>query len=115
MRLLAMTTQRWMVFVAVFAGTLTIWMAFQCWVDVRVAGFLQRFREQAGLPPEEPLGDYIIALPRGMGFWIDIDNFLHRFWFVLAILAFLFSFSVAVSFPRGQASSKVAGSPVHKT
>jgi hypothetical protein len=114
MRLPAMTTQRWMVFVAAFASTLTIWIAFQCWVDARVAGFLQRFREQAGLPPEEPLGDYVIALPRGMGFWIDIDNFLHRFWFVLAILAFLFSFSVAASFPLGKAGSKLACLPVQK-
>jgi hypothetical protein len=36
-----------------------------------------------------------------MAFWMDVVGFVERFWFVSAPLAVVFSFAIALMFPRG--------------
>ena len=111
-RLPTMTTQRWMAFFAVFAVTLTGWILYSRWVAAKVAGFFHDSRYRAGLPPGANPGDFIIEVPRDMTFWMDVDQFFQRFWIVLVVLAVLFSFVVAVMFPRGKAEAHDVAPPV---
>jgi hypothetical protein len=96
-----MTTQRWITFFAVFALNLSGWILFRRWVTARLAGLFRDPRYQVGLPRSTNPGDFIIEVPRDMAFWMDVVGFVERFWFVSAPLAVVFSFAIALMFPRG--------------
>ncbi len=106
-----MTTQRWMVFIAVFAANFAACTLYRRWGTVKVAGFLEGKRKQAGLPRTANLGDFNVSGTRDMVFWMDVDHLLERFWSILVFLAVVFSVAVAAMVPRGGVVNAVAAAP----
>ncbi len=83
MRLLRMTMGRWMILVAVVSIASGLLTFLRRLAAGKVAGFMQKVRDQLGLPPDNPLSDFNVPVSRDVGYWIDVDNFLSRFWIVL--------------------------------
>jgi hypothetical protein len=64
MKLLRMTTGRWMIFVAVVSIALGLLMFLRRLAANKVAGLMQEIRHQAGLPPDASLSDYNVPVTR---------------------------------------------------
>lgn len=100
MRFLAMTTRRWMIFVAVSAVALSAFILFQRWVAGKVALVMRQARETAGLAPGASASGFTIPVSSDIAFWIDLDNFLNRFGITFVVLAVLLSFGIVALLPR---------------
>jgi hypothetical protein len=101
-----MTTGRWMVFIAVFAGSLAGLDAFHRWVTSMFAGVMEQARIQRGLPPGTDMSGFIIRMPSSRQMlWLDLDHFLLRFWFVVLPLILLLSFGAAMLLPARKIKS----------
>ena len=101
MRLLRMTTGRWMIFVAVIALALALLMFLRRLAANNVEGFMEQARVQAGLPPDDSLSDFNVPVTREMMRWIAFDAFLSRFWIVLFALIVLATWVTIAYFPSG--------------
>jgi hypothetical protein len=101
MRLLRMTTARWMILVAAVSVALALLMFLRRLAANKVAGIMQKVREQAGLPPDTPLADFDVPVTRDMLRWILFDEFLSRFWIVLLALIVLVAWAIIAYFPGG--------------
>ena len=100
MRMLRMSTGRWMIFVAVVAGSLAALTLLRRWTSAKVAGFMQQVRDQSGLPSDAPLSDFNVPVSRDMMFWIEFDHFLSKFWILLLGLIIVVSLATLALLPR---------------
>jgi hypothetical protein len=101
MKLLRMTTRRWMIVVVLISAELASLTFLRRLAADRVATFMQKVRDQAGLPPDIPLSDFDVPVPRDVIRWIEFDGFLSRFWIVLLVLIVLSTLVATACFPRG--------------
>jgi hypothetical protein len=107
MRLLRMTTGRWMIFVAVVALALALLILLRRLAANKVEGFMQNVRVQAGMPPDASLSDFDVPVTRDMMRWIVFDAFLSRFWIVLFALIVLATWVTIAYLPSGTAKARV--------
>jgi hypothetical protein len=107
MRLLRMTTRRWMILVAVVAIAFGLLTFLRRLAAGKVASFTQKVRVQLSLPPDDPLSDFNVPLTRDVGYWMDIDHFLSRFWIVLLTVIVLATWVAIAYSPRGRVKASV--------
>ena len=91
-----------MILVAVVSAALALLMFLRRLAENKIAGFMQQFRDHAGLPPDASLSDYNVPVTRDMMNWILFDAFLGRFWIVLLMLIALATWVTIAYFPRAK-------------
>ena len=94
-----MTTGRWMVLIAVFAGSLGGLVGCHRWVTAMVADVQEQARARAGLPPGTNMNDFNMPVTSRQMFWLRLDQFLMKFWFVILALLLVLSFGLAMLLP----------------
>ncbi len=94
-----MTAGRWMIFVAVVAAALGLLMLLRRLAANKVDGFMQKIRDQAGLPPDASLSDFDVPVTREMMRWLELNALLSRFWIVLLALIVLATWVTIAYFP----------------
>jgi len=97
-----------MIFVAVVSIGLTLLMFLRGLAASKVAGFMQKVRDQAGLPPDDPLSDFNVPASRAMMHWIAFDALLSRFWIVLLAFIVLATWVTTAYFPGGAGKASVS-------
>ena len=107
MRMFRMTTRQWMILVAVVSPAFALLVFLRRLAANKVGGFMQHVRDQAGLPPNASLSDFNVPVTREVANWIDIDNFLSRFWIVLLTLIVLATWVTVAYLPGGAAKASV--------
>ncbi len=65
------------------------------WVEDSFAIAAREIRETMALPPDAPLTDVAISLPKAVLVGMEIDRFFLRYWFVIVPLTLALCFGVA--------------------